>query len=156
MENKMTRLNLMTQFSKTIVGGLLLFAFMLTGCGGGGAGTTTVTPPVTPPPSTIAAQETKTRIADAFTVQVTPYATSASAVPVRFEVSVTDDTKVTGTPTAYFGNDFETGIEVTPSKTSTGWSVAVPANMSAGKGLLLSFTLTNGDKFETGLSDFTF
>jgi hypothetical protein len=153
-----TTSRLMNQLAKASIS-LSLFSSIaiLTACGGGG-GTTKVNPPDTPPPvtTTLVAQEMKTRIAYGFTVQVTPYATSATAVPERLEVSVTDEAKVNGIPKAYFGSDFETGTQVTPSKTSTGWSIAVPASGTGGKSLLLSFTLANGDTFETGLTDFMF
>jgi hypothetical protein len=157
----MTTFHSIKKITKRFVSLLVLTSIAaLSACGGGGGGGTVrpdPKPPVTPPQAAALAQEMKTRIADGFTVQVTPYAISATDVPVRFEVSLTDATKVTGTPKAYFGVDFAgPNTEVTPTKTSDGWSVAVPANVAKGSGLLLSFTLANGDTFETGTSDFTF
>jgi hypothetical protein len=144
---------------------VLLCGLVLSACGGGGGGTGTgggTTPPsgvdTPPPPPTTpiaAAQDVKTRIADGFTVQVTPYAMEGAAIPERFEFTVTDPSKVNSVK-AYIGKDFDTAVEVTPTKSGDTWKVVVPSGTATGNSLLLKFALTNGDEFEPGLLDFTF
>jgi hypothetical protein len=152
------KLTLSTLTSITV----LLCGLALSACGGGGgstAGSTGNTPPPTgnnPPPTPVAvAQDVKTRIADGFTVQVTPYAMEGATIPERVEFTVTDPTKVTAVK-AYIGKDFETATAVTPTSADGVWKLAIPAGTAAGNGLLLKFTLSNGDDFETGLEDFVF
>jgi hypothetical protein len=142
---------------------VLLCGLVVSACGGGGGGggagapqpPSGENPP--PPPTTpvAAAQEVKTRIADGFTVQVTPYAMEGAAIPERFEFTVTDPSKVSSVK-AYIGKDFDTATEVTATKNGSIWKVVVPSGTAAGNGLLLKFALTNGDEFEPGLLDFVF
>jgi hypothetical protein len=152
------KLTLSTLTSITV----LLCGLALSACGGGGGGTggsTVNTPPPSgnnPPPTPVAvAQDVKTRIADGFIVQVTPYAMEGATIPERVEFTVTDPSKVSSVK-AYIGKDFDTAVEVTPTKSGDTWKVVVPSGTAVGNGLLLKFALTNGDEFEPGLLDFVF
>jgi hypothetical protein len=137
---------------------VLVCVLTLSACGGGTAGNSTTpplpTPPVTPPPTqTITAQSAKTCICDGFTVSVKPYALDEQSMPQRQEVSITDPSKVTSVK-AFIGKDFEASVTVPAGNTSTGWNIDVPSSSVSGDRLLLRFVLTNGDEYETGVSDF--
>jgi hypothetical protein len=155
-----TTTNKIRQFADKTLPALCI-ALLLTACGGGGGttggsgGTTGGNNgggPVTP---VAVAQESRSRISDGFSVQVTPYALNTASVPERFDVSVTDPSKVTGL-VASVGKSFDAGTSITTSVTSSGWTINVPAGTSKDSFLLLKFTLANGDAFETGVTDFPF
>jgi hypothetical protein len=112
----------------------------------------------------------KVQTLEGFDVTVTAFALSTSpTIPVRYEVELVTPTVVLNNGvrsddgdeyiTALIGTDYVSAKPVVVDGTSsqTVWSVAVPKPLiAAGNGLLVTFTLSDGDLFETGEKDFIF
>jgi len=133
----------------------LVAGLTLSACGGGGSAASDTPVPTPTPIATEVAQATKTRALPGFDVQVTPYVLSTAPTTVtRVEVKVSDATAVTALE-ATLGKDFDTGTAAVATLTAPGvWGIAVPATLAANSGVQLSFTLKNGDGFESGVTDF--